>query len=274
MVYFFVKLTSMASDYSGKLNRILHEWPNGTVAVLDWLKMLGGYQQLLQAYQKSFWVEKIGRGAYKKYGDAVDWTGGLYALQTQLNLPVYAGAKTALEMMGYGHFIPLGKGRQITLLAYKDVKLPAWFKDYDWDDTVLFKMLTLFPENPTLGLTERRFNTYRIRISAPERAMFEVCALVQRSQSFGEAKYLMEGLMGLRTDLLQELLVQCTSVKAKRLFLYFADICNMPWFSRLDLSKVDLGKGKRQIVKGGVYDSKYRITVARDFDNVRLEDIP
>jgi len=33
---------------------------------------------------------------------------------------------------------------------------------------------------------------------------------------------LLEGLMSLRPDLVQELLESCRSVKAKRLFLYFA----------------------------------------------------
>jgi hypothetical protein len=32
----------------------------------------------------------------------------------------------------------------------------------------------------------------------------------------------------------------------------------------VDLSKVDLGKGKRMIVPNGRYDAKYRITVPLD----------
>ena len=40
-----------------------------------------------------------------------------------------------------------------------------------------------------------------------------------------------------------------------------AEKLNHPWLKFLDLSKVDLGKGKRSLVKGGVYISKYQITV-------------
>jgi hypothetical protein len=37
-----------------------------------------------------------------------------------------------------------------------------------------------------------------------------------------------------------------------------------PWVSDLDVSRLDLGKGKRMIVPNGRFDRKYRITVPRD----------
>jgi hypothetical protein len=38
----------------------------------------------------------------------------------------------------------------------------------------------------------------------------------------------------------------------------------LPWLTKVDLSKVDLGKGKRMVVSKGRYDAKYRITVPLD----------
>jgi len=35
----------------------------------------------------------------------------------------------------------------------------------------------------------------------------------------------------------------------------------------LDFSKINLGKGKRSIIKNGVYNSKYQITISRDLAN-------
>jgi len=58
------------------------------------------------------------------------------------------------------------------------------------------------------------------------------------------------------------LLKACKSVKVKRTFLYIAEQVNHAWFMRLNLSNVDLGKGKRVVVPGGKFDSKYGITVA------------
>jgi hypothetical protein len=36
---------------------------------------------------------------------------------------------------------------------------------------------------------------------------------------------------------------------------------NHAWFKRLDQSSIDLGSGKREIVKGGILDKKYKIVV-------------
>jgi hypothetical protein len=64
----------------------------------------------------------------------------------------------------------------------------------------------------------------------------------------------------------QGLLEACRSVKVKRLFLYMAENQELPWLTKVDPSKVDLGKGKRMVVQKGRYDAKYRITVLRDRD--------
>jgi hypothetical protein len=89
----------------------------------------------------------------------------------------------------------------------------------------------------------------------------EVLYLVPAKESFEEASMLMEGLTTLRPRLVQSLLEHCQSVKVKRLFMYLAESHNHAWVRKLDLSKVDFGKGKRMIVKGGRLNTKYNITV-------------
>jgi hypothetical protein len=37
------------------------------------------------------------------------------------------------------------------------------------------------------------------------------------------------------------------------------------WFKELELNKISLGSGKRVIVKNGVLDKKYQITVPREY---------
>ena len=59
--------------------------------------------------------------------------------------------------------------------------------------------------------------------------------------------YVMEQLTALRPGMVQTLLVQNTSVKIKRLFLYMAEKAGHAWFSELDLQKIDTGSGKREI---------------------------
>ena len=62
----------------------------------------------------------------------------------------------------------------------------------------------------------------------------------------------------------QTLLENCQSVKVKRLFLYMGEKADHNWFNYLDLKNVDLGKGKRSIVKNGLFIDKYGITVPKE----------
>lgn len=246
----------------GKLNELLVKWPRGTVAVQTWLQSQGVSRKLADVYSRSNWVQRIGRGAYVRTGDKVEWTGGLYAIQAQLNLPIHIGGKTALEMQGYAHFIPMrDEGRRVYLFGEPGTRLPAWFRQKDWLVKPLYATANLFKGGSAAGLTEKSMGEYSIRLSAPERAMLELLRVLPQNGDFEGAKLLMEGLTSLRPELVQELLVTCRSVKAKRLFLFLAEDCNHPWVAQLDILTLDLGSGNRVIVKGGRLDPKYKITV-------------
>jgi len=119
----------------------------------------------------------------------------------------------------------------------------------------------LFPAELREGFTEYQEKDFSVRISAPERAMLEMLHLVPQKVGFDEALLVMGNLVTLRPEVVQGLLEACRSVKVKRLFLFMAENQEHAWLSKVDLSKVDLGKGKRMIVSNGRYDPKYRITV-------------
>ncbi|MGH7808572.1 MAG: type IV toxin-antitoxin system AbiEi family antitoxin domain-containing protein, partial [Thermodesulfobacteriota bacterium] len=89
----------------------------------------------------------------------------------------------------------------------------------------------------------------------------EMLYYVPSKQGYDEASKIMESLLSLRPEIVQELVERCNSVKVKRLFLYIAEKHKLPWFSKLNLDRVDLGSGKRVIVENGVLDKKYKITV-------------
>ncbi|MBI4524044.1 MAG: type IV toxin-antitoxin system AbiEi family antitoxin domain-containing protein, partial [Deltaproteobacteria bacterium] len=185
----------------------------------------------------------------------------LYAIQEQMGLAIHAGGKTALQMQGYAHFLPMGKGQTVSLFGPPDVKLPAWFKQHRWGINIRYAATKLFAGQVDQGLTKKDMGRYSVKVSAPERAMMEVLYRVPLVDSFDEAKLLMEGLTTLRPRVVQNLLEKCASVKAKRLFMLLAENCKHPWVRKVDLSKVDFGKGKRALVKGGRFDPKYQITV-------------
>jgi len=216
---------------------------------------------LVHKYETTSWVRRVGRGAYAKAGDKVEWTGGLYAIQEQMGLPIHAGGKTALQMQGYAHFLPMGKDTTVSLFGLPDIKLPAWFKQYHWGIKVRYTTTNLFAGESDQGLTKKDMGFYVVTVSTPERAMMEVLYGVPNEESYEEAKLLMEGLTTLRPRVVQALLEHCASVKVKRLFMVIAESCRHVWVKKLDISKVDFGKGKRMLVRGGRFDSKYNITV-------------
>ncbi|MBU4484440.1 type IV toxin-antitoxin system AbiEi family antitoxin [bacterium] len=253
----------MTRHISSKLNLLLRHWPRGTVAVSSWLEERGIYRQLLDTYQKSNWTERVGYGAFVRAGDTVDWTGALYAMQYQLNLPIHVGGKTALEVSGYAQNIPLGEGRSIFFFGSTGQRLPKWFDKHNWKVNILYTTTKLFQSHQKIGLTTIPIGDYHITLSSPERAIMEALYFVRESKSFEEAASFMENLTAatLRPKLVQRLLEGCNSVKVKRLFMYLSELNNFEWVKKIDLAKVDFGKGKRLIVKNGHYDAKYRITV-------------
>jgi hypothetical protein len=98
--------------------------------------------------------------------------------------------------------------------------------------------------------------------------MLELLDELPEHESFHQADMLMEGLANLSPRRLQGLLEACRSVKVKRLFFFFADRHRHAWLKKLDKSKVDLGSGKRMLVRGGKLDRTYQITVPEDLHGV------
>lgn len=142
--------------------------------------------------------------------------------------------------------------------------MPTWFKGDRLGVEIALIRTNLFPVVSELGLSEFKEKDLTLKISTPERAAMEMLHLVPGKVGFDEAFLIMENLATLRSEMVQRLLVTCRSVKVKRLFMFMAEKHGHSWVSELDISSVDLGKGKRMIVSQGHFDTKYRITVPRD----------
>lgn len=257
----------MTQDVGSKIQRLVASWPNGTVFTSTALKKQGYSDFLLYHYRKSGWLVGVGRGAFVKKGDTVDWRGGLYALQEQLKLPVHVGGKSALTYQGAAHFLTLGN-ETVTLFSSPGTRLPSWFTHHDWNAKVTLITTNLFSND--VGLALEHVGNFSIKISSRERAMFETLYLAPKIQSLSEARLLMAGLTNLRPNLLQQLLESCSSVKVKRLFMLFAEELKLSWVKKIEADKVNFGTGDRTLVKGGKLHPKYRITLPADlFDDSR-----
>lgn len=251
----------MTKQNETKLKTLLNNLKPGTVTLAPWLEKLGISRNLQNHYLRSGWLEPIGRGAYIKSAEKVQWPGGVYAMQNQSNLNVHVGAITALSLQGLNHYFRFNKETIYLFSPYKE-NLPKWFKDYNWENAVFHQQTSFLPDN--LGIVEHEVRNIPVKISSSERAILESLYLTPKKLDLIECYHLMEGLVNLQPRLVLELLNKCNSVRVKRLFLYLAEKANHQWLKFMNMSSLDLGSGNRRIAEGGTYVSKYQITIPKE----------
>jgi len=253
----------MSTGKGNKINQLLRSHPSGTVILSSWLTENGYSPELQKRYRNSKWLESIGTGAMIRNGDHVTIEGAIYALQTQACLSVHPGGRSALSIHGKAHFLELSS-KSLVLFGSPEERLPVWFEQYDWGYSMRFYRSGFLPAD--MGFAEVDFKDFTYKISDPIRAMLECLYLVPQRQSLIECSEIMEGLNNLRPSRVQSLLENCGSVKVKRLFLYLAQKSGHAWLKHVQLNAVDMGKGKRSIIKGGVYIPEFQITVDKELE--------
>lgn len=253
----------MSTDNPTKINQLLNSQPPGVVFQSRWLATRGYSLDLQRKYRSGKWLTSIGHGAMIRRGDNVGYEGAIYALQRQTNMSVHPGGRTALALLGKAHYLEFAAPRVI-IFGGPGEELPAWFRHRDWGAKVEYYTTSFLP--PDLGLTEVELRTFSIKASDAARALMECLYLAPEKQDLVECYELMEGLNSLRPNQVQLLLEKSTSIKVNRLFLYLAEKAGHRWFSHLKKDNVNLGSGKRSIVKNGVYVDKYQIAVPRELE--------
>ena len=248
----------MSINKPTKINQLLQKIPHNVVLLSSWLLAQGISYPLQERYLVSNWLTSIGKGACIRSGETVDLTGGLYALQYQASLDIHIGALTALSYQNVSHFIQ-EKNSKIFLFGVRKQEIPAWFLKYFNSQSFEIIKTSLLPEK--IALIDYNVGDYKIKIASKERSILELLYLCPDRASLKQAYQILELLVNLRPIVLQDLLEKCTSIKVKRLFLYMSEKAGHDWFNYLNLTKIDLGKGKRTISKGGKLDKKYNIVI-------------
>lgn len=258
----------MATRSDSKLNRLQQELPEGLLADAGWLEAHGYSSALRSQYVRAGWLDSPARRVYRRSRTPLTWQQVVISLQTLLDLPLAVGGRTALEQQGYAHYLS-AEMREVHLYGPK--RPPTWLGSLPLDVNFHWhNSLRLLPSDadgqpePSPVMVSATGVTSPIRYSNKERAVLEMLDELPERESFHQVDALMEGLSDLSPRRLQTLLEACTSVKVKRLFLFFADRHRHAWRSRLDVSRIDLGSGKRVLVKGGKLDLNYHITVPSD----------
>ena len=260
VVEFNRHLYSMSIENKDKLNQLLKYWQPGGFLFSSWLKRNGYSDQLMQQYRKSGWFSALSKGVMYRTGDKHTSSAALSSYNTQLNKSFYVGAHSALELSGFNHYVPMGKPSLMIGHSQED-EVPVWMKKTDFEYHLKFFSTKVFL-NPQLTFVNN--GDLKILTSVPEQAFLECLLLAPNQYNYLDLFYIMEQLTTLRSEVVQQLLENTNNLKVKRLFLYMAKKAGHDWFSRLDISKVDIGTGKQKLVNNGVYLPDYMMTIPKD----------
>lgn len=274
----------MTIQTGSKLNSLTQQIPEGLLVDAAWLEEKGYSRALRHQYVKANWLEQPAHGIFRRPRGQLSWEQVVISLQLIIKLPVSIGGRTALELTGHSHYL-YQSHTQIYL--YTEKKLPSWLLKLPLPQKFTINNRPRFLpklEIPSSLLTLSEIASKKesilsesftmsfwgelglpLIISTPERAYLELLDELPQHESFHMADVIMEGLTNLSPLRLQSLLEAASSIKVKRLFFLFAERHNHAWLKRIDISKIDLGKGKRTLVKGGKFNTKYQITVPKEF---------
>ncbi len=274
----------MTKQNEEKLNWLQHHLPEGLIVDAAWMTVHGYSTPLRTQYVAAGWLSQPARRVYQRRDTPLSWHQIVVSLQTLLERNLIVTGMTALEHHGFGHF--LNRGQPTVHLSGPD-RAPTWLSKLPTNatftvrnDTTRFKRYRASTAPHCLANNEPPAQSPALHIepwgpwnwplvyASPERAILEVMAELPDHESFHQVDAVMDGLSTLSPRKLTPLLADCQSIKIKRLFLFFAERHNHAWFKHLDHSAIDLGRGKRQIVKAGRYDTRYQITVPGDLDAV------
>ena len=289
----------MGYQKRSELNRLHRLLPEGLVADAAWFTRMGYPSSLRSRYVAGGWLQPVTRGVFRRplhkpgLEEAVAplrWQHVVVSLQMVLERPIVVGGRTALELDGFSHYLSSGGPREVHL--YGDERAPGWLGKLPIKTPFVFHNAhKLFRAEPiSVGLAGLKSLTggdgppqrapihgsltwrysgdggWPIVLSTPERAALELLDELPSGETFHQADMLMEGLVSLSPKRMSRLLGECRSIKVKRLFLWLAERHGHAWLERLDREDIDLGSGKRMLVRGGKLDPKYQITVPEDID--------
>jgi hypothetical protein len=274
----------MAEQTEGKLNRLERLLPEGLLVDSAWLSRHGYSTSLRSQYVAAGWLEQPTRQVYGRRRGSLSWQQVVISLQKLLGQNLAVGGRSALELEGFAHYLAHEK-KEVHLYGPKRPpnwlhKLPLGVQFVYHNSTRLF---TPTPASATMNFSEPGHESlppdlvaqpwgqweWQLILSSPERAVLELMDELPDHESFHQVDKLTEGLANLSPRRLENLLLDCRNVKVKRLFFFFADRHRHAWLKHINKSAINLGKGKRMLVRGGKLNTQYQITVPEDLDAVQ-----
>lgn len=243
--------------------------PEGQLVNRQWLTKRGYSRPEVDYYLRTGALATVARGLYRRPGPPLKWEGIVCSLQG-LGYELHVGGAQALNEGGHGHFVAMAKVQEVHLYSHE--KLPAWLEDGHQPEPAYRFVVH---RQPWLKGMAEEFMAVRsygqwdwpLRYASPELATLEYLVELETETDFHQMERWFESLITLSPVKLQQLLTQCPSVKARRLFGWFAQRHDHAWYPKLDWSRINLGSGKRSVIAGGSYNNHWQITVPRNMES-------
>jgi hypothetical protein len=244
--------------------------PEGIVVTRKWLAENANLEKhAIDNLVKSEQLSLLSKGLYTRGYTKISWQSIVYTLQSVMKLDYVVGGISALELNGYSHYLPIAEKKIIHI--YGNDVLPSWVNEIVELVTFVKHSRNSFFENMatekvddfSVGLDWKE-DYEPLKISCPEKACLEMLNELPQKITFEHADQLIQGMTNLSPRILQKLLEQCTNIKVKRLFLWFAFKHNYVWFNKLKTDQLYLGSGNRKVIEGGRLDKTYHITVPKN----------
>lgn len=251
----------MGIQNSNKLKWLLAALPPGQLVDTPTLERHGVTRMLAHKYIKSGWLEPVIRGLYRRpsaESQRLEWPSAVRSLQHVMAYSSTIGGRTALELQGLAHYLPMRSDQDVHLYGSAH---PTWLKRLPGPDRYLLHSAKLFAMNPQEETVELDAPFGSLICSTPERAILELLEELPRHESVHIADMAFESLAAARPRRLEKLLASCTSIKVKRLFFVFADKHGHAWRRHLSPERFDLGSGPRALFENGHFHPRYAISV-------------
>ncbi len=252
----------MTVETTSKLNRLLSELTPGGLLFSEWLAKNGYSAQLTKSYRDSGWLDMLVPGVMYRHNEKLSALAAVSSYNRQLVESARIAAHSALELQGFSHYVPMGKPNLMVTGAKSGIL--AWMNSDKFDVNMIHFKTSIFNSPMTIDL---KVGELEIPVSSPELAFTECLYLVPKYYNYMDLYYIMEQLTALDPERVQQTLENTNSQKVKRMFLYMASKAGHYWVDMLDLNKIGLTTSKLQLVKGGVYNSTYRITVSKELES-------
>lgn len=251
----------MGLESQNKINQLMMSGIRNGLYFSEWLKKNGYSDQLVKKYRQSGWLTSLSKGVMYRTGESPSAYAAIYSYNEQLCEDVRIAAHSALELFGFNHYVPMGK--PILMVTGGKQSLPKWMLGESFERAIKFFGTGIFPTTYTSNV---QIDGLNILVSSPEQAFMECLLLAPAEYNYIDLYYIIEQLTSLRPEIVQSLLESIKNVRVKRMFLYMAEKAEHYWFDMLDSEKIDIGTSKLQLVKNGIYISRYKITIPKELN--------